>query len=222
MEKMKEIFNSIFRTEKGKLATRNLVPGLTVYNESLVNENGVELREWDPKRSKLAAAILKGIRETGIKDGDKVLYLGAASGTTVSHVSDIVGKNGFVFAVEFAPRVLRKLVFVAEKRKNIAPILADANRPESYLIYGAAADVLYQDVAQKNQTEIFLKNIDLFLKKGGFALLALKARSIDVTKQPRKIFAEVKAELENKLEIVDYRILDPFERDHAFFVCKKR
>jgi fibrillarin-like pre-rRNA processing protein len=219
---MKEVSSRIYRTEKGKLATQNLVPGISVYGEVLTKEDGIELREWDPKRSKLASAIIKGIKVTGIQEGNIMLYLGAASGTTVSHMSDIVGKKGFVFAVEFAPSVLRRLVYVAEQRKNIAPILADANKPQTYLSYVTAVDVVYQDVAQKNQVEIFQKNIDLFLKKGGYALLALKARSIDVAKQPKKIFAEVKAELEKNLEIVDYRILDPFERDHAFFVCRKR
>ena len=42
-----------------------------------------------PFRSKLAAAILGGVENIWMKPGSKVLYLGAASGTTVSHVSDI-------------------------------------------------------------------------------------------------------------------------------------
>jgi fibrillarin-like pre-rRNA processing protein len=212
--------------EKGKrhnkLYTINLIPGKKVYDEKFVNVDGIEYREWDAWKSKLCACILRGTQNIHIKKGDVVLYLGAASGTTVSHVSDIVGKNGFVFAVDFAPRVIRDLIFVVEERKNIAPILADANRPDKFKDRVSEVDVLYQDIAQKNQVEIFLKNCNLFLKKGGFGLLAIKARSIDVTKKPKQIFNNVRRDLEEKLIIVDYRTLEPFQRDHCFFICKKK
>src|SRR3989338_3765739 len=167
----------VYQDDRKRIYTINLTPGKKVYAEKLVTEKGVEYRQWDPKRSKLGAAILKGCPNTGIRKGDIVLYLGAASGTTVSHVSDIVGKEGFVFALDFAPRVVRDLVFVAEERKNIAPILSDTNRPESFADRACEVDIIYQDIAQKNQVEIFLKNIKLFLKNNGYALLAVKARS---------------------------------------------
>ncbi|MFH0979192.1 MAG: fibrillarin-like rRNA/tRNA 2'-O-methyltransferase [Candidatus Woesearchaeota archaeon] len=204
-----------------RLYTKNLVPGSTVYAERLVVKDTVEYREWDPARSKLAATILKGSLNISLRKDDVVLYLGAASGTTVSHVSDIVGTKGFVFAIDFAPRVVRDLYFLCMKRNNIAPILADANNPESYLARVCQVDVLYQDIAQKNQLEIFFKNVDLFLKPGGYALLALKARSIDVTKKPKDIFSEVKARLSKSLTVIDYRELAPFQLDHCFFICKK-
>ena len=125
--KIFEIFES---EEKGKkrLYTTNLVSGKSVYGESLFSENGKDYREWDPHKSKLAAVILKGCPNVGLRKDSVVLYLGAASGTTVSHVSDIVGSNGFVFAVDIAPRVMRDLIFLSKERKNIAPILADANK----------------------------------------------------------------------------------------------
>src|SRR4030042_4030225 len=166
-------FPGIYEQARGKrsiLLTKNLVPGKTVYTENLIKEDNIEYREWDAFKSKLAAAILKGLNQTGLKPGDVVLYLGAASGTTVSHVSDIVGKDGFVFAIDFAPRVVRELVFVAASRKNIAPILADAKQPQTYFHKITQADFLYQDIAQKNQAEIFLKNM-IYLKKEGFAVL---------------------------------------------------
>ena len=84
------------------------------------------------------------------------------------------------------------------------------------------ADVLYQDIAQKNQVDIFLKNIDLFLKKDGYALLAVKARSIDVTKKPKQIFKQVKEQLERHVTIIDYRELEPYQKDHCIFICKKK
>lgn len=80
-----------------------MVPGESVYNEKRisveVNGEKVEYRVWNPYRSKIAASVVGGISETGIAPGSKVLYLGAASGTTVSHVSDIVGPLGTVYAV---------------------------------------------------------------------------------------------------------------------------
>lgn len=217
-------FPGIFEIVKRRriLLTKNLTPGKTVYDEKLVKEGKNEYREWNPRRSKLAAAILKGIREIGIKPNSIVLYLGAAYGTTSSHVSDIVGENGFIFALDFAPRVIRDLVFVCEERSNMAPIFADANKPETYKDNITQVDIIYQDIAQRNQAEIFLKNIDLYLKEDGYALLALKARSIDVTKNPRIIFKQVKSELEKHLKIIDFKQLEPFEKDHMFFVCKKR
>jgi len=205
-----------------QLYTLNLVPGSNVYGEKLVSENNIEYREWDASKSKLASSILKGSPNIGIRKNDVVLYLGAASGTTVSHVSDIVGNEGFVFAADLAPRVMRDLIFLSYKRKNISPLLLDASRTDLLKERVSAVDVVYQDVAQKNQLEIFLKNVHLFLKNEGYALLALKARSIDVTKKPRQIFAEVKKELEKSLAIIDYRELEPFQKDHAMFICKKK
>jgi len=215
----------VFEQRKGKrtsLYTQNLVPGRKVYGEDLVTLEGVEYREWNHNRSKLAAAILKGSPNIGMRKGDIVLYLGASSGTTPSHVSDIVGKKGFVFALDFAPRVVRQLVYLCEERENITPILGDANKPDTYTDKVCLVDVVYMDIAQRNQEEIFLKNCKAFLKKEGYALLAVKARSIDVTKKPRQIFEKVRKVIEKELTIIDSRILDPFEKDHCMFICKKK
>ncbi len=214
----------IYESEKGKkrLFTINLSPGKKVYDEALIKDRGIEYRDWNPKKSKLAAAIIKGVSQIGIKPESTVLYLGCASGTTCSHVSDIVGKNGFVFAVDFAPRVMREMVFVAEQRSNIIPIMTDANNTESFEKYITIVDTVFQDIAQKQQAEIFLKNCRKFLKKGGFGLLSVKARSIDVTKKPNIVFQEIREKLEKELVIVDYRTLEPFELDHCMFICKKR
>ena len=219
--KQSNIFE-VYEDSRGRIYTINLTPGKQVYGERLVKDGGVEYRDWDPRKSKLAATILRGSPNVGIRKGDVVLYLGAASGTTVSHVSDIVAKEGFVFALDFAPRVVRDLVFVAEERSNIAPLLADANKPETFTGKVSQADIVYQDIAQRNQLDIFLKNVNLFLKNGGYALLAVKARSIDVTKKPKAIFSEIKQRLEKEITIIDYRTLEPYEVDHCMFVCKKK
>ena len=206
------------------LYTKNLTPGKKFFGEELVRERGEEYRSWDVSRSKLGSAIKKGVSQIGIKDKDIVLYLGAAHGFTSSYVSDLVGSEGFVFCVDNAPRVVRDLVFVCEERMNMAPILADANHPEEYKdLITKQVDVVFQDIAQRNQVGIFLKNCDAFLKKGGFGLLAVKARSVDVAKKPHEIFKEVRKQLEqSSMVLVDYRDLEPFERDHAMFVCKKK
>jgi len=213
----------VFETQgrRRSLWTRNLDPGKKVYEERLFREGGIEYREWNPKRSKLAAGIMKGISQIGIRPGSTVLYLGASSGTTVSHVSDILGEKGFVFAIDFAPTMVRELVFLSESRPNIAPILGDASHPETYLGRVFQVDVVFQDIAQRNQVKMFLTNVSYFLKVGGFALLSVKSRSVDVTKKPRAIFREVKDALEKSLTIVDYKELDPLEKDHCLFVCKK-
>lgn len=212
----------VYEDKKGGLYTINLTPGKKVYDERLVKEQGVEYREWNARKSKLAAAILKGSSNIFIRKDNVVLYLGCSTGTTVSHVSDIVGKDGFIFALDFAPRVMRDMVFVCENRRNIAPILGDANRPESYIDKVCMADVIYQDIAQRNQVDIFLKNVGLFLKKGGYCLLAVKARSIDVTRKPKDIFAEIRQRLEKEFIVIDYRTLEPYQLDHCMFICKRK
>jgi len=204
------------------LFTLNLAPGKRVYDEQLIRQNNIEYRGWDGYGSKLAAAILNGCKNIFLRKGDVVLYLGSASGTTASHVSDIVGKDGLVFAVDVAPRVMRDLILNCEGRKNIAPILADANHIKDLIERVCTVDVIYQDIAQKDQVEIFMKNIKTFLKTDGYAIIALKARSIDVTRLPKQIFNEVREKLEKDLIIVDYRTLEPYQKDHAMFICKNK
>ncbi|TKJ17281.1 fibrillin [Candidatus Woesearchaeota archaeon B3_Woes] len=225
MIKKSKIFE-VYEEEKGRkkyLYTLNLTPGKKVYDERLVKQSDGEYREWNHRKSKLGAAILKGCPNIGIRKKDVVLYLGASTGTTPSHISDIVGKEGFVFALDFAPRVVRELYFLCELRKNMAPLLENASLPEKYKDkITKEVDIVYQDIAQKQQSRIFLENCRLFLKKDGYALIAVKARSIDVTKKPGEIFKKVRQEIEKELVIIDERKLDPFEKDHMFFVCKKK
>ena len=199
--------------------TENLLPGQTVYDEKL-SGNGA-LRQWSIKKSKIGAALAKGLPKIPIKQGDVILYLGASTGTTVSHLSDMIGKNGMIFAVEYSFYMLRRLVFLAEKRKNIAPILADANHPERYQASICEVDFMFQDISQKNQVEIFLKNLK-FLKQDGKAMLALKAKSIDVVADPRQVYAKVQHQLQRDVNILWQKTLDPFEKDHCVFLVEKK
>ncbi len=200
------------------LYTINASPGRTVYGERLERGEGVEFRAWNPTRSKLAALILLGCRDLRLDDSTKVLYLGAASGTTASHVSDIV-VNGCVFCVEVSERSFRDLVAVCESRKNMIPILADANQPEEYAHMIEGVEFVYQDIAQRNQVDIFVRNMAAFEAEHG--ILMLKSRSIDVNRRPRDVYSDVKRSLSSKLlkvrEVVE---LDRFAKDHAAFVVE--
>lgn len=203
-----------------RLYTVNLVPGEVVYGERLSKDKGQEIRQWDPARSKLGAAIMKNMSLPKLKRSDAWLYLGASSGTTASHVSDIVD-DGMIYAVEFAPRVMRELHFLARKRMNLAPIFADANKPDSYSHLISGVDILFQDIAQREQVDIFLKNFR-FLKENGTAILSCKSRSIDVGAKPKEIFRRIEKQLKDACELIEYKTLEPFEQDHAVFLCKKR
>ncbi|BES80759.1 fibrillarin-like rRNA/tRNA 2'-O-methyltransferase [Pyrodictium abyssi] len=204
-----------------RLATVNLAPGKRVYGERLFKWEDKELREWNPYRSKLAAALLKGIEELPIKPGHRILYLGAATGTTPSHVSDIIGLEGKIYALDVAPRVMRELIAVCETRPNMLPLLADAKKPYEYRHIVELVDGIYADVAQPEQAEIVADNADFFLKEGGYLLLAIKARSIDVTKEPSEVFRNQIEVLKNRgFEIVDMVHLEPFDKDHAMVYAR--
>lgn len=215
---MEEIQPGIYR-EDDNLYTINATPGKKVYGEGLYEKEGEEFRAWHGNRSKAAAAILNGI-DLGVKQDDEVLYLGAASGTTVSHFSDIL-TEGFIYAVEYSDTVIRDLVNLAEERKNIAPILGDARKPEEYddLIDGKV-DVVFQDISQSDQPEIFTKNAEKYLKEDGTALLAVKAHSISTSKDEQEVFDEVKSQLSQKFNIINEERLEPYEKNHLFLKMK--
>jgi fibrillarin-like pre-rRNA processing protein len=199
---------------KNQIFTENQTKKIKVYNEKLVKYKNKEYRSWNPYRSKLAAGILKSIKFE-IKPTNHVLYLGAATGTTVSHISDIT-KNGVIYAVENSPIALKKLLEVCDKRKNIIPILEDANHPDRYSLIVPKVDLLYQDISQRNQSEIFIKNAKTYLKKNGQGILMVKARSIDVSLKPKEAFDIVCSDLKkNKFQINGIVDLSPFEKDHA-------
>ena len=216
---------------KGKedmLATLNLVPGETVYGEAkatvektkMVNgvaeKEKIEYRIWNCFRSKLAACIFNGIDNIYMWPGAKVLYLGAASGTTVSHVSDLVGPTGVVFAVEFSERSGRDLVNMSKKRPNIIPIIEDARKPSKYRMLVSMVDCIFSDVAQPDQARIICLNAEQFLKNGGGFVFSIKANCVDSTADPEIVFARELDELkENGFKPKEQVTLEPYERDHA-------
>ncbi len=202
-----------------RLITKNLVPGIRVYDEKPINIENEEYRIWDPFRSKLAALILKG-SPISLRKNNSVLYLGAANGTTVSHVSDIV-TNGIVFAVEFSPRAMKDLINVSIPRMNLVPILADAANPKSYQNTVPVVDVIYQDIAQRDQARIAISNAELYLKKDDILILMIKSRSIDSTRNPKEVSDMEVDKLKKRFKVKELVNLEPFHCDHFAVVAQK-
>jgi len=219
----KGIFIAELEDGTSRLATRNLTPRRNVYGERLVVSEGFEYRIWDPFRSKLAAGILKGLKTEPIQPDHKVLYLGAASGTTASHISDLVGSAGRVYCVEFAERSMRELVNnVCAFRPNMTPILEDARVPGRYTMFLEIVDDIYCDIAQPEQGRILADNADLFLKGDGWILLAVKSQSIDVTEEPSEVYKkEIKALKGRGFAVSDFVNLEPYEKAHAMIIARR-
>jgi fibrillarin-like pre-rRNA processing protein len=213
-------FSGVF-TDSERLLTENLTPTHQVYGEELIVWEDNEFRVWNPKRSKACAMLKKGTKNFPFQKDSKILYLGAASGTTASHLSDIACR-GILFCVEFSKRSFSDLVYLCEIRKNMIPVFADANKPSTYRGIVGNVDVIYQDISQRDQTKIFLKNVDAFLSAHGFGILMVKARSIDVTAKPKEIFARAEREIKkNGLKVLENIPLKPFEKDHAAIIVKR-
>ncbi|PWY84078.1 Fibrillarin [Aspergillus eucalypticola CBS 122712] len=211
----------VFVARGGKedlLVTKNLTPGEAVYVPA--EEDGTvtktEYRVWNPFRSKLAAGILGGLDDIYMRPGSKVLYLGSASGTSVSHVADIVGPTGNVYAVEFSHRSGRDLIGMATHRTNVIPIVEDARHPLRYRMLVPMVDVIFADVAQPDQARIVGLNAHMFLKEGGGVIVSVKANCIDSTAKPEVVFArEVQKMREERIKPREQLTLEPFERDHC-------
>lgn len=213
---MRELFPGVYSID-GKIATLNSTPGYRVYSEKTVRARGGEYRIWDPFRSKVAAALAKGLRSFPVNKRSYVLYLGASSGTTASHIADIAET---VYCVEFSKRMMRELLPVCERKENMVPILADARHPWEYNNAIAQADVLIQDVAQPDQAGIVLNNHDTFRFKD--ALLSIKARSINSVKDPYKVFKAEVDKLRGRFNILQEIDLAPYEEDHILVSLKAK
>lgn len=223
----------IARGKEDALVTLNSTPGVAVYGEKRISVDGppgpdgnatkVEYRVWNPFRSKIAAAVLGGVDNIWIKPGSKVLYLGAAAGTSVSHVSDIVGPTGAVYAVEFSHRPGRDLINVAKSRTNVIPIIEDARHPLKYRMLVGMVDCVFADIAQPDQARIVALNSHHFLKNGGHSVIAIKASCVDSTAAPEAVFRrEVSKLTEENFKPLEQLTLEPYERDHAVVISQYR
>jgi rRNA 2'-O-methyltransferase fibrillarin len=204
------------------IMTKNMVPGVSVYGEKRItaeiDEVKVEYRVWNPFRSKLGAFLLAKPATFAIAPGSHVLYLGAASGTTVSHVSDIVGDEGMVYAVEFSHRPGRDLTNLASSRRNIVPIVDDARKPQNYRFLVGMVDCIFSDVAQPDQSRIVGLNAEMFLKKGGWFCISLKASCVDSTVAPEIVYAAEKDALTKlQLKAKEGTTLEPYHKNHLVY-----
>jgi len=218
---MQEIFDGIYEN-RGKIYTKNLVKGERVYGEFLLREGENEYREWDYYRSKYGAAVKNRLEQSIFKKGSKVLYLGSAEGTTVSHVSDIVGNEGVVFCIDISTVAMIKLLQLAEKRENLMPLVGNAENPAEYEEFiEEKVDAMFQDISQRNQADIFVRNAK-FLKKGGLAAIAIKTKSISQSAKKEDIVEDEKAILEMEFEVLQVLSLEPYEKHHYFILLKKK
>jgi fibrillarin-like pre-rRNA processing protein len=207
----------VFR-EGRDLYTRNRQPGESVYGERRVEREGVEYRSWDPFRSKLAALLLRGPPPALPARVGSVLYLGAAHGTTASHVSDL-WPDASIFVVEKSVTSFVPLLALARRRTNLFPILADAQLPERYRADVGLVDVLYQDVAQRAQAAIFAENALVTLAPDGVGVLMLKIRSVTQRRPAGEVVRSARRELEAAGLPVRAEVpLAPFSREHVAFV----
>ena len=214
---MKELEGVLF--SDGKPMTLSAYPGKRVYGERLTEVSGKEYREWSPFRSKLSAYLCLGGSFFPFRKDCHVLYLGAASGTTASHISDIT-VSGRVYCVEYSQRTFRDLVVNCGDRDNMMPILGDAASPEGYGFAVERADVVYQDVAQKGQADILADNMEYFSARYG--MVSIKAKSEDVTATPGKIFEKACETLEGRgMNIIDLLPLERYEKAHAMIAVER-
>ena len=214
------LFDGVYRIN-GRLFTKNMTPGYAVYGEELIGIGGEEYRGWNPYRSKLAAAIMNGLKEFHFGAGKSVLYIGGATGTTVSHVSDIVGGSGRVYCVELSERNMRELVKVCERKGNILPILADAGDADTYSDIVGECGVIYQDASARDQAALLLAN-SRFLSKGGYAYFAIKSQSIDISRKPSEVFKEELKKLSVAYDLIETVAIEPYDMLHMFAVLRKR
>ena len=129
--------------------------------------------------------------------------------------------EGELYCVEVSERSVRDLIKVCEKRENMLPILEDARNVEKYAEEVGNADVLYQDIAARDQAQMLIEN-SRFIGKGSYAYVAIKSQSISVSKNPKVVYKEFLKAVSGTFEVVESMDLMPFDRMHLFAVLKKR
>jgi fibrillarin-like pre-rRNA processing protein len=187
----------------------------SVYGEKIIKKGNYFLHQWDSKKSKLSAAISDGLSKLPVESDSEILYLGASSGTTTSHLSD-VSDEGKIFAIEVAPEPFAKLLSLSEKRTNIFPVMSNARIPETYSFFiGHSPDLIYQDISQKDQTEILLRNMETF-PEWGYAIYMLKAISIDSSRKPEDVLTDqiLKLKKFRSIKILETINISNFHRGH--------
>ncbi|KAK2439289.1 rRNA 2'-O-methyltransferase fibrillarin [Trifolium repens] len=222
------IYESLF------LYTRNLIPGVksflhqdddVVFSVQDDDEVGgtVEYRQWDPFKSRLAAAILSGDAQNilWIEPGSRVLVIysrdDAHFGITISHISDIVGPKGMVYVVEPSESNRDSLLYMADKRSNIVPI-AHSYSAWHYRMLINFVDVLFAAPDRRLEVEVrmtFLNAIH-FLKTGGHYVLYVQGNCIESTNRGDPIFNSLTKADRVQFQRMKQVTLEPFDSDHEY------
>jgi fibrillarin-like pre-rRNA processing protein len=103
----------------------------------------------------------------------------------------------------------------------MSPFLEDARMPQRYAIFiPNKVDDIYFDVAQPEQAKILADNADVLLKPQGWIMFAIKAQSIDLTKDPSTIYQREITVLKNRGFIIEDVVgLEPYDKAHAMIVA---
>jgi len=203
------------RGERLELWTETVGSPPPVYGERWAAFGARTYRAFEPVRSKLAAAIVRDWRGPLPAPAERWLYLGAATGTTASHVADLLGPDGRLYAVERSPRPFARLLNVAERWPNLLPVLGDARDPIGYADRVPLVDGIYADVAQPDQVALVVENARLFLRdRAGMVVVALKTSSMGRTLGAPAHLRASEAALSAELELAPSVRLDPFYRSH--------
>lgn len=237
----------ILKSDKELLATKNLSKGESVYGEELITieetkenndsesssedciiipkkfqniENKVEYRVWDIFYSKLGALIENGIQNIFMKPGSRVLCLGAGndSFSTISHISDLVGKDGTVYAVEISEIKGLNIKNMAKKRENLTPIINDAKKPYNYKnLISDLVDCIYVDISSEDLASIISINAGFFLKnKGGFiCVINDNNENSNLKSQVSKFDEQIKLLREYNLYVKEFISLESFAKGYA-------
>ena len=217
---MKKISEGIYE-EEGKIYTINNTDKNKYYDESILIYEDNFYREWNPYKSKISASIKKNLKEIPICGESIILYLDSSSGTTVSHISDVL-KKGKIFAVDSSKEMMKKFMKLVYNRKNIFPVLESARNYKKYDIpSNTNIDLIIQDVACVDQVDILINNSDYYLKSGGKVLMSIKTQSIDSIKKPGVVIEEQKEILKCKFKILQTLNLEPFEKNHWLLLMEK-
>lgn len=219
---IRQHFHSGVYTDGSDLYTRSLIDVRQRGDRVVKGDNGFDYRSFPPNGTKLAAIVKMGVTRWPFTSDSRVLYLGAGAGTTVSYMADVC-PQGQIYAVEFAPEPFRSLVEIARARTNVVPILADARTPAAYTTQvGMPVDVVYQDVAQRDQWDIAHRNALALLAPEGWIVLVVKASSVDVAIPATEVYANVRSAIKScGLHLEEVIDLDPFDREHAVFIVRR-
>ncbi len=204
--------NAPYFLQKNNYIETISIDSLQYYGERVKGKN----RNWNPYKSKLGAGIVKGLKQLSLTESSKILYLGSATGTTISHLSDIL-RQGSIYAVDISRDMMIKCMKLVYLRDNITPFLLDASKTN----FTEQFDMLFQDISCKEQVGILIHN-SAFVKREGSILLSLKTQSIDSSRPPKEIMKEQKILLEKEFSVIELINLEPYEKHHWLFHLKKR